>query len=154
MSPDSFPTEAKAGSRLGGAESVSWFSSVPSPPGSFSLPSLEILSRTPFTKAPESSEPNFLPISTASLIVTLEGISSTKISSKTAIRRMFRSTDVMRSMDQCSEYREMASSICPRFMCTPKTRESANCRTSRVQVRVSQNRRAEADGVFSDTSMA
>jgi len=56
----------------------------------------EIRSRIPLMKAPDSSEPNRLPSSTASLIATAIGCHSGE-SSYVPRRRMFRSTSVIRS---------------------------------------------------------
>ena len=63
-----------------------------------------ILSSIPLIKAPESSVPNFLANSIASLRVALKGISGQYKSSNVARRRMLRSTAAMRFRDQFSEF--------------------------------------------------
>ena len=81
--------------------------------------SLYIAPRTPLTNFPDDSPPNVFAISIASLIATLEGMSSFSSSSNIPILKIFLSTFVIWSRGHSVAYLTIFWSISSRLLTTP-----------------------------------
>ena len=86
---------------------------------------LRTASSTPLTKCAAASPLNRRAISIASLMTMAGAIRASSSSSKTAIRRMFRSTGAILGMRQWEEVLSISPSISARRATTPRTSQTA-----------------------------
>src|SRR6185503_802245 len=91
-----------------------------------------IASRMPLMKRTESSALNDRASSSASLMITLPGVSGSCRNSKTASRRISRSSTFIRSIRQCSAASTISGSISATCSAVPVASDVANVRRSSV----------------------